>query len=430
MNALSLYELNLLVREAIEIVLPNQYWVEAELMDVRESRGHCYMELVQKDELSNTPIAKASAKCWKNTWMFLRPKFENVTGQYLRAGMKVLLKVSAQFHESYGFSWIISDIDPTYTMGDIARKRLEIIQQLKQEGVFDLQKTLTIPMFAQRIAVISSATAAGYGDFCNQLNNNSHGFVFQTTLFQSIMQGEGVSDSIIKALNKINRNIDAFDVVVIIRGGGSTSDLSGFDTLDLAENVANFPLPIITGIGHERDESILDMISNKRVKTPTAAAEFLIENLKNVKALVEDFEDRITQYVVQRIQYEKNRIERLTTNVRSMFSLFKTSQLAAISQMSSRINVAVSRRLSDERRNVDRIELSISPSLEKTLTHQRHHIELLEQRAISLDPKRMLKRGFSVTLKNGHVVRNASQLKQGDVITTIYEKGKTESTIK
>jgi len=430
MNALSLYELNLLVREAIKIVLPNQYWVEAELMDVRESRGHCYMELVQKDELSNTPIAKASAKCWKNTWMFLRPKFENVTGQYLRAGMKVLLKVSAQFHESYGFSWIISDIDPTYTMGDIARKRLEIIQQLKQEGVFDLQKTLTIPMFAQRIAVISSATAAGYGDFCNQLNNNSHGFVFQTTLFQSIMQGEGVSDSIIKALNKINRNIDAFDVVVIIRGGGSTSDLSGFDTLDLAENVANFPLPIITGIGHERDESILDMISNKRVKTPTAAAEFLIENLKNVKALVEDFEDRITQYVVQRIQYEKNRIERLTTNVRSMFSLFKTSQLAAISQMSSRINVAVSRRLSDERRNVDRIELSISPSLEKTLTHQRHHIELLEQRAISLDPKRMLKRGFSVTLKNGHVVRNASQLKQGDVITTIYEKGKTESTIK
>ena len=198
---LTLYELNSLVRAAIEQVMPHEYWVEAELSEAKEWGGHCYMDLIQKDEHTNTPVARASAKCWKSTWMLLRPHFERVTGQRLHAGMKVLLKVFAQFHENYGFSWIVTDIDPTYTMGDMARKRQEIIRQLKEEGVFDLQKELTLPLFAQRIAVISSANAAGYGDFCNQLADNEYGYAFHTQLFPAVMQGEGVEQSVISALN-------------------------------------------------------------------------------------------------------------------------------------------------------------------------------------------------------------------------------------
>ena len=220
--------------------MPGDYWVEAELADVRESAGHCYMELVQKDEFGSTPVARASAKCWRSTWMLARPHFERVTGERIHAGMKVLLQVHAQFHENYGFSWIVTDIDPTFTLGDMARKRMEIVRTLKEEGVFDLNRELSIPLFAQRIAVISSATAAGYGDFCSQLSNNAYGFDFIVELFQAVMQGEQVEQSVIAALNRINECADLFDCVVIIRGGGATSDLSGFDTLALAEKWQTF----------------------------------------------------------------------------------------------------------------------------------------------------------------------------------------------
>ena len=272
--SLSLLELNSLVRQVIEETLSQEYWVEAELSECRESRGHCYMELIEKDETSATPIARASAKCWRTQWAMLQPYFERTTGQTLHAGLKVRLKVYAQFHEAFGFSWIVTDIDPTFTLGDMARKRQEIIRKLKEEGIFNLQKELTLPLFCQRIAVISSETAAGYGDFVNQLIHNDSGLKFSIQLFPAIMQGEQVEQSIIDALNMIyeanepNKSHESFDCVVIIRGGGATADMSGFDTLALAENVANFPLPIITGIGHDRDESILDMVSFQRVKRP------------------------------------------------------------------------------------------------------------------------------------------------------------------
>ena len=238
---LTLYQLNNLVRQTIEYSLCETYWVEAELAECRESGGHCYMDLVQKDK--DTLVARAQARCWRSTWSYVLPKFMKVTGERPHPGMKVLLLVKAQFHEAYGFSWIVQDIDPNYTLGDMARQRQEIIETLKREGVFDLNKSLTISKFAQRIAVISSQTAAGYGDFCNQLLNNEYGFQFTTRLFPAVMQGEQVEQTIIAALDKINDSIEDFDVVVIIRGGGATSDFSGFDTLELAENVANFPLP-------------------------------------------------------------------------------------------------------------------------------------------------------------------------------------------
>ena len=345
----SLYELNSIVRDIVSMSLPDSYWVEAELSEAREGYGgHCYLELIEKDERSNTPIAKAHAACWRNRWMLIKPNFERTTGQRIHAGMKVLLKVHAQFHENYGFSWIVDDIDPNYTMGNMARKRLEIINTLKEEGVFELQKELVLPMFCQRIAVISSATAAGYGDFCNQLADNDYGLQFTTRLFPATMQGEGVEQSVIAALDSINAEWEEFDCVVIIRGGGATSDLSGFDTLALAENVANFPLPIITGIGHERDESVLDMISFQRVKTPTAAAAFLINHLTEVYARVMNAQEAIVQNVKHRLQVEKMRLERLSNTIPVQFSLVKTKQGAYLDRMMSRLSSNVQSKVSNE----------------------------------------------------------------------------------
>ena len=430
-NHLSLYELNSLVRDVISMSLPDSYWVEAELSEAREGYGgHCYMELIEKDEHSNTPIAKAHASCWRTRWMLLKPQFERVTGQRIHAGMKVLLKVHAQFHENYGFSWIVDDIDPTYTMGDMARKRMEIIQTLKEEGVFDLQKELKLPMFCQRIAVISSATAAGYGDFCNQLADNGYGLQFTTALFAATMQGEGVEQSVISALNRINEEWENWDCVVIIRGGGATSDLSGFDTLALAENVANFPLPIITGIGHERDESVLDMISFQRVKTPTAAAAFLVDHLTEVYARIEDAQEAIVNYVKRRLQVERMKFERLSTQIPTLFSLVKVRQSNRLDQLLNRLKVKAERIPADGLHRLEMLEARLKEPVARKLERELHRIDMLSQRAIAQDPERLLSRGYSITLKDGKSIKDASQLKSGDEIETRFAKGVAKAVVK
>ena len=388
----TLRQLNLMVRDAIEMQMPDEYWVEAELSECRERGGHCYMELIEKDEQTNTPVARASAKCWRQTWQIMQPHFERVTGQPLHAGLKVLLRVYAQYHEAYGFSWIVTDIDPTYTIGDMARKRQEIIRQLKEEGIFDLQRELCIPLFAQRIAVISAAGAAGYGDFCRQLDDNEYGFKFEVTLFPAIMQGEQVERSIIDALNKIysltshpSPLTSQFDCVVIIRGGGATADLSGFDTLALAEHVAQFPIPIITGIGHDRDESILDMVSNTRVKTPTAAATLLIDNLRQV-------------------------LERLNT---------------AQQRISLMGHIII-----DARHRIEMLQQRLSTAIERMMTNQKHRLSQIELLLQSFDPQLLLSRGYSITLHHGRAVRDPQQLKAGDEIETRLEKGTVRSVVK
>lgn len=430
MQHLSLYELNSLVRDVISMSLSDSYWVEAELSEAREGYGgHCYMELIEKDERSNTPVAKAHASCWRNRWGLIKPHFERITGQRIHAGMKVLLKVHAQFHENYGFSWIVDDIDPNYTMGDMARKRQEIINTLKEEGVFELQKELQLPMFCQRIAVISSATAAGYGDFCNQLADNDYGLQFRTRLFPATMQGEGVEQSVIAALDSINAEWEDWDCVVIIRGGGATSDLSGFDTLALAENVANFPLPIITGIGHERDESVLDMISFQRVKTPTAAAAFLVQHLTDVYATVMDAQEAISQYVKRRLQMERMRLDRLSNQIPTLFSLVKTRQGAYLDRLMNRLSARVQSRISDSRRRLDILSGNIQPVIERKLMTQRHCLEMLEQRIKSQDPALLLKRGYSITLRDGKAVKDAAQLNAGDIIETRFAEGSVTSEV-
>lgn len=429
-HTISLLELNRMVRDVIELGMPDAYWVEAELADVRESAGHCYMELVQKDEFGSTPVARASAKCWRSTWALVRPHFERVTGERIHAGMKVLLQVHAQFHENYGFSWIVSDIDPTFTLGDMARKRMEIIRKLKAEGVFDLNRELSIPLFAQRIAVISSATAAGYGDFFNQLSNNVYGFDFIVELFPAVMQGEQVEQSIIDALNRINECAELFDCVVIIRGGGATSDLSGFDTLSLAENVANFPLPVITGIGHERDESVLDMVANTRVKTPTAAAAFLIDNLKHVLDRINAAQDRIASAVRRRIDYESMRLGHLSVNIPTLSSLFITRRQSALSSLYSRLCAAASSCLALRRSRLEFIGASLAPLASRRILVESHRVQLLEQRAAASDPALLLRRGYSITLHNGRAVTDASVLDKGDVIETRFAGGSAVSVVR
>lgn len=412
----TLRQLNLMVREAIEMQLPDEYWVEAELSECREHGGHCYMELIEKDERSNTPTARASAKCWHQTWQMVRPYFERTTGQPLRAGMKVLLQVYAQYHEAYGFSWIVTDIDPTYTLGDMARRRQEIIRQLKEEGVFDLQRELRIPLFAQRIAVISAPNAAGYGDFCRQLEDNAYGFRFTVQLFPAVMQGEQVEQSVIAALNKIYEQSQLqtansqqpYDVVCILRGGGATADLSGFDTLALAENVAQFPLPVITGIGHDRDETILDMVANIHVKTPTAAATLLIDRLRQVLDRIGQAEDFIAHYVSERIRSQQQRISQLAT-------LIPTLALHAISEGRHRIELAESR---------------LPIAIERRLTEQKHRLERITLQLQGFDPQLLLSRGYSITLKDGRAVRDPSLLKPGDEIVTRVEKGTIKSIVK
>ena len=408
-QALSLYELNGLVKRTIRDRMSETYWVQAELSDVRSNySGHCYLEFIQKDASGNNLIAKARGTIWSNIYKMLKPYFEQETGQAFASGIKVLVRVSVDFHELYGYSLTVLDIDPTYTVGDMERKRREILRLLEEEGVIDLNKELEMPVLPQRIAVISSATAAGYGDFCNQLSNNPRGYGFHTELFPAIMQGERVEESIIAALDAIYARLEAFDVVVIIRGGGATSDLSGFDTYELAANCAQFPLPIITGIGHERDDTVIDLIAHTRVKTPTAAAAFLVACMDQVADRLDNLSFRLQQGVRNRLLWEHRRIEGLK----------------------QRIPSAVYKRISDAKYGLLAANRDLQMATRQFLSMRKHRLELLQQRLNDALPEKQLARGYSITLKNGKAVKDASALKEGDTLVTLLYKGKVESVIK
>ena len=407
-QALSLYELNGLIKRSIRSCMPDTYWVQAELSDVRSNySGHCYLEFVQKDVAGNNLIAKARGTIWSNIYKMLKPYFEQETGQAFASGIKVLVQVAVEFHELYGYSLTVLDIDPTYTVGDMARKRREILRQLEEEGVIDLNKELDMPMLPQRIAVISSATAAGYGDFCNQLQNNPRGYDFHTELFPAIMQGERVEETILTALDAINARIEEFDAVVIIRGGGATSDLSGFDTYLLAASCAQFPLPIITGIGHERDDTVIDSVAHTRVKTPTAAAEFLIAKLDKCADVLDEMSSRLMQGVRNRLLWEHRRMESLTQRIPT--SAYKRISEAKYALLSARRDIQL--------------------ASQSFLSMKKHRLELLQQKLNDALPEKQLARGYSITLKDGKAVKNASLLEERDVLVTVLHQGKVESVV-
>ena len=383
---ITLYSLNKLVRSAIAEAMPSSYWVTGELSEVRETTaGHCYIELIERDEKAATIVAKARGTIWARTYSLLRPYFLEQTGQRFAAGLKVLLKVTVEFHELYGYSLYVSDIEPAFTLGDMARRRQMIINRLSEEGVIGLNKELPFPTLPQRVAVISSSFAAGYGDFCDQLMNNPYGFVFYPHLFAAPMQGDKVESGIIAALDRIARNVDSWDVVVIIRGGGATSDLSCFDTYNLANNCAQFPLPIITGIGHQRDDTVLDAVAHTRVKTPTAAAELLIHTVAREAALLDTLGSGIVEAVRLRISEQNTRLQGI----------------------------------------VQRLPIAAALFLQK----QHHRLDLWQQQAEAASPQRILSLGYSLTTCDGRVVRSVGDLRSGQKIVTQLADGKIVSTV-
>ena len=408
MEAITLLELNGRVRSTLQFEMPDAYWVQAEISSISPSgQGHCYLELVQKDATGRYFLAKAKANIWRGTWLKLKPYFEAQTGETLKVGMKVLLQVTVTFHEVYGYSLVVQDIDPTYTMGDMARRRKEILEQLEKDGVIGLNRELEIPALPQRIAVISSATAAGWGDFRNQLDGNIYGFRFYVKLFPAAMQGDDVERSVISALNAVAMRREDFDVVIIIRGGGAVSELSCFDSYNLAFNIANFPLPVITGIGHERDDTVADVVAHTKVKTPTAAAEFIINRVFDTASKLENLTRRMSDAISEKMNAEKVRIERMSQKLPSLFAVLKTRQEQVLETM----------------------WIKTVNGVRNMLTAQAHKLEIVEKSLAAADPQVILKRGYSLTRLNGRAVRCASDLKKGDRLTTVFADGSVESEI-
>lgn len=409
MTSITLSELTAQIQETIRLGFDKPVWIRAEISELRENPGgHCYLELIEKDSSSDALLAKTKATIWSSTFRMLKPYFESSTGQSLRAGLNVLVSVSVEFHGVYGFSLNIRDIDPTFTIGEMAARRLKIIRQLETDGIVDMNKQLPLPQLMQRIAIISSATAAGYGDFCDQLANDPSHFAFYTKLYPAIMQGEQAETSIISALEKIYEHIDLFDVVVIIRGGGATTDLACFDSYDLALNCAQFPLPIISGIGHQRDISILDMVAHTSVKTPTAVAEFLIFNLQEAENQISDIFSDI-RYLV------KNRIE---------------NEYRTINQAQMRIKHTLRSWVVQKAHLLDRQKRRLQSNVRLHLVKQNNKLLLLEKNIETHSPGYLLRHGYTITTFNGKRITSVQQVKPGDKVRTYVHDGGFESEVK
>jgi len=403
---LSLSELLGQVKGVLEKELPNHYWLIAEIMEFRENR-HCYLELIEKSEENDSLLAKVRATIWASRYAMLRPFFETSTGTQLKSGIKILCKVSVEFHPLYGLSLNVTDIDPSYTLGDLARQKQEVIQRLRKEGVYDMNKEIPFPLVPQRIAVISSETAAGYGDFADTIKNNRHGFHFQTTLFPALMQGDEAPGSITTAMELIYESEADFDCVVLIRGGGSKADLESFNHYDLAYFITQFPLPVITGIGHERDESVADMVAHHGLKTPTAVAEFLVDHILAFEFRLSSLLDRLSASVRIRVQSDLSRLERYGEGLLhlSKGSLFRQSEQI---------------RQSDEL-----LRRAVAMQLEK----KGNYLTLLEKRNELVDPGNILKRGYSMTLLEGKSISSIKNIKPGSLLETRLHKGNIISKV-
>ena len=400
MNSITLSELTSQIQETIRSNFDSSVWIRAEISELRENQGgHCYLELIEKDSSSDTLLAKTKATIWANTFRMLKPYFESSTGQILRSGLNVLVAVTVEFHGVYGFSLNIRDIDPTFTIGEMAARRLQIIRQLEADGIAEMNKQLDFPTLPQRLAVVSSASAAGFDDFCDQLKNDS--YAFHIKLFPAIMQGEQAESSIIAALEKIYENINLFDVVVIIRGGGATTDLACFDSYNLALNCAQFPLPVLAGIGHQRDVSILDIVAHSSVKTPTAAAEFLISVMQQAENEINSLLLEITDSVKDKIETELHFFDQTQLRIRQIMNNLVLQKSHRLENLKNRLHSAVRVRFLKEN----------------------NRLILLEKNIETHSPTYLLKHGYTITTLNGKRISSVNQLKKGDKIRTFVADG-------
>lgn len=429
---LSLLELNNLVRGAVSEAFPGTCWVRAEMSDVRTnaSSGHCYLEFIEKNPITGQLVARARGSIWAKTFRMLKPYFEMETGQMFASGLKVLVKVSVEFHELYGYSLTVLDIDPAYTLGDMLRKRMEIIRQLKEEGVFTLNKELPFPVLPKRIAVITSPTAAGYEDFLNQLANNKAGYPFYPKLFPALMQGERTEESVIAALDRIYHHIDCFDVVVIIRGGGSTSDLNSFDSYLLAANCAQFPLPVITGIGHERDDTILDMVAHTRMKTPTAVAEFLIGRMDAAAEELEDLQQEVSELASTILLKQKNFLQLLGARLPVIVTNRIERNRSFLQMAGNKLPASASAMLLRRRSTLESLQMQLQNRAALRLAEGTRFIQLTEQFIKMASPDYVLKRGYSLSLKDDKIIKHATDLNPGDELVTRFADGDVKSIVK
>lgn len=431
MEDVTLYELNNLVRSVIEQTLDDEYWLQAELSEARlAANGHFYVEFVQKDDTGRNLLARARGTMWARTYNMLAPLFERATGERLRAGMRVRVLVTLAFHELYGYSLNIVNIDPSFTLGDLAKRRREILAQLDADGIIDDNKSLPLPALLKHVAVISSAGAAGYGDFCNQLSDNGYGLHFETHLFPAVMQGANVEESVLAALEAVCAEADAFDCVVIIRGGGATSDLSDFDSYALAAAVAQMPLPVIVGIGHERDETVLDFVAHTRVKTPTAAAAFLIDHEAQQLAHLDDLSLSITQHARASIEQAKSTLDHLVVSLPRTFALVSERQSRRLEQLMTRIAQAAQMGVQRPMARLEAMEPLLVQAARFRMQNTQTRLQHLEQRIAALDPSLLLKRGYSLTFTaDGQLVKDASHLRTNDILTTRLASGEIKSKV-
>ena len=449
---LSLTELQLIIRDSLYMSLPELYWVIAEISELKEnSAGHCYLELVEKHPDDKNVRARVKAIIWSKRYRFLKSFFENITGESLREGLKILVRTKVEYHELYGLSLVISDIDPAFTIGDMAMKRQLVIKRLEDEGVFSMNKDLEFPFLPQRIAIISSKNAAGYSDFMNHLTGNSYGYVFYTVLIESAMQGAETEQGILNALDKIAENSHLFDLVVIIRGGGSLSDLSWFDSYNIAYHITQFPLPVLTGIGHDKDISVADMVANSALKTPTAAADFIIDTVSAVENHLHEMWSGIRD--LSRIIIEENR-SRVESSGRKLVPVSRMM----ISDIKDRLSVKIVELVNTGREYTFRAGVITTNQLSRLISGAKFYSNLRESAIVRtgtnlktstinsleknrallkgldstlniLNPENVLLRGFTITSVNGKILRKRDELEINDTIDTQFSDGTVRSRV-
>lgn len=451
METLTLLQLNQRIGKLIVTPETQNVWVTAELSDVAVRSGHCYMELLQKEESTGRTLAKARAAIWASAFPSIRAGFYAATGQDFVTGLKVMVRLSVSMHPVYGMSMVINAVNPDYTMGDLIRRRNEMIARLKAEGIFDMNHSLVPAEPTLRIAVVSSAGAAGYGDFMNQLSSSNLHLRFVTRLFPAIMQGDRTAQSVMEALAAIEREQQNWDIVVIIRGGGATSDLLGFENYELAAAVAQFPLPVMVGIGHERDVTVLDYVACVRVKTPTAAAEWLIakgkESIDRINSLGRDIalavsgylsgckeqlgalEGRLPALPGAMVTRASARLDRLALALQQLSSRATTPHVARLDRLTLALKQIAADRTAPRRIYLEKLGATLSASATSAIAARRNHLDAVARILDAISPEATLRRGYSITRVNGHAVTDASQVAPGDRLTTTLAHGTITSTV-
>ncbi len=403
-------------------------WVIAELSDVRVSGGHCFMELIEKTESGQT-VAKLRAGIWASRLGYIRQKFYASTGSDIATGMKVMIGGAATFHNVFGLSFNIVDIDPSYTLGDMERQRREILLRLQKEGIIDQNKRQEMPLAPRRIAVISAEGAAGYGDFMNQLLSNSDGFIFYPFLFGAVMQGEKVSSSVRSALDRIEQTIDLWDCVAIIRGGGATTDLNGFDDYELARRVATFPLPVVVGIGHERDRTVLDEIAHTRMKTPTAVASFFIDSMRGAWMRASQLTDFVTRYASDRLAGERRRLSNAESMIPVIVDASIKRALARLESSGRLVATVASGKRPLEEQKLRSFSERLQSAAQNVVRRNMDRLARLNDMVNVLSPVNTLRRGYSITRVDGKAVTDSTSLQPGTVIETELLMGSLKSKV-